>query len=95
MNNLEEELLVGAKIRIGEKYAEHLGDHNGLKANEVIDLVEGQFEVDNGLYTFYEYAPSIKSRIDCEYESIYHLFGNDLETFMDCEVLKLNSKEKK
>lgn len=84
------ELKVGMKIKIGVKYA---SDHN-FKPNEVIELIEGQFEHDNGLYTEIQHAPSIPSKYDDEFDSIYHLFGNDLENFMDCEIVTPKPEEK-
>ena len=87
MKELHDKLKVGTKIRIGVKYAESETEYNGLKANEVIELIEGEFDEDNGLYCYTSYTPSIKSRTDDDFDSIYHLFGNNLEKFMDCEVL--------
>ena len=49
-------------------------------------MVEGHFEYDNGLYTEYQTAPSWWDAEE-DFESIYHLFGNKLEDFMDCEVV--------
>ena len=77
-------LVVGAKIKIGKKYAKQIG---GLKAGEVITLVEGTFEYDNGLYDQTQTAPAIWDADAKEFDSIYHLFGNDLEDFMDCKVI--------
>ncbi len=76
-------LNVGTKIKIGEEYASKYG----LKPNEVIELIEGEFEHDNGLYTEIQYAPSVWNKGNEDFDSIYHLFGNDLESFMDCEVV--------
>lgn len=76
-------LEVGTKIRIGEKYAERYK----FEPNKVIELVEGYFEGWNGLYTYTEEAPSIWNEGAEEFDSIFHLFGNDLENFMDCEIL--------
>ena len=81
-NNLN--LKVGDKIRIGKKYAEKCG----LITGEIIELIEGYFEHDNGLYTECIPAPSIATEDPGEFDSIYHLFGNDLENLMDCEVLR-------
>jgi len=83
--NLEEKLKVGTKIKIGPKYGKHTGCYDG---GEIIELVEGYFEYDNGLYTETQTAPSIYSSSDEDYESIYHLFGNELEYFMDCEIIE-------
>jgi hypothetical protein len=79
----EEQLKVGTKIKIGEEYAKKYNCTPG----EVLELVNGQFEYDNGLYTEIEEAPSVWNKELNEFDSIYHLFGNDLENFMDCEIL--------
>lgn len=50
-------------------------------------MVEGHFEYDNGLYTEDQTAPSWWDAEEEDFESIYHLFGNKLEDFMDCEVV--------
>ena len=76
-------LEVGTKIKIGEKYAQE----HGFEPNEVIELVEGSFDDYNGLYCFTSTAPAIWNEDLEEYDSIYHLFGNKLEHFMDCEVV--------
>lgn len=80
---LEKALIVGVKIKIGKNYSEYLGGK--LKEGEIIELIEGYFDYDNGLYCETQTTPSIK--LEGDYESIYHLFGNDLEDFMDCEIL--------
>jgi len=82
--DLEDKLVIGAQIKIGEEYAK---DSTLFQAGDIITLIEGEFEYDNGLYTEYQSCPSIVN--DGEYESIYHLFGNKLEDFKDCEVISL------
>jgi hypothetical protein len=79
-------LIVGAKVKIGKEYAEKIGKF--FEAGQVIELVEGHFEYDNGLYTEDQTAPSWWDAEEEDFESIYHLFGNKLEDFMDCEVVK-------
>lgn len=80
---LEEKLVVGAKIKIGKIYAkEHF-----CTEGEILELVEGHFEYDNGLYTEDQTAPAVWDEKRKDFDSIYHLFGNDLEDFADCEVL--------
>jgi len=81
---LEKKLVVGAKIKIGRIYAkEHY-----CTEGEIIELVEGSFEYDNGLYTEQQTAPSVWDEKQKDFDSIYHLFGNDLENFLDCEIVK-------
>ena len=80
----EEKLVVGTKIKIGRKYA----DEQGFEEGEIITLIEGEFENDNGLYTNMEYAPSVWNEYGEEFDSIYHLFGNDFENFLDCTIVE-------
>lgn len=80
---LEDRLIVGAKIKIGPLYAAKFGYEPG----EILDLVEGYFDKDNGIATETETAPSIWDKDDEDFSSIYHLFGNDLEDFMDCAIV--------
>lgn len=90
MITIEEELIVGAQIIIGAKYSKYTG--GVLKPGEIITLIEGYFDYDNGLYTETQTAPSIWDEQEKDYESIYHLFGNDLENFMDCTIIKAQHK---
>ena len=80
---IENKLVVGAKIKIGEKCAELTGFETG----EIITLVEGWFENYNGLYCTDEACPAIRNKTDDDWDSIYHLFGNDLEYFEDSEII--------
>lgn len=82
MEKLEEELVVGVKIKLGKNYAEKYG----FVPEEVIELIEGYFEHDNGLYTETQTSPAIWDGE--EFHSIYHLFGNKLEYWMDCEITR-------
>lgn len=82
--NIKPLLKVGASIKIGKHYADEIG---GFKPGEIITLIEGHFDYDNGLYTVDQTAPSVWNKDAKEFDSIYHLFGNDLENFFDCEVL--------
>lgn len=83
-------LIVGASIKIGKHYAEEVG---GFKVGEVVTLIEGHFDFDNGLYTVGQTAPSVWNEDAKEFDSIYHLFGNDLEDFFDCEIIKPSADE--
>lgn len=82
--NLKDKLKVGVKIKIGVKYA----SGREFEPDEIIELIPGYFEEDNGLYCYTSEAPSIQVEEGGEFDSIYHLFGNDLERFMDCEIVK-------
>ncbi len=81
---LEEKLIVGAKIKLGKDYC----SGRGFKTGEVITLVEGHFEHDNGLYTEDQTAPAFWDDGAKDFDSIYHLFENDLSGFEDCEVIE-------
>jgi hypothetical protein len=89
-NALAEALIVGAKVKIGKEYAERIGKF--FEAGQIIELVEGHFENDNGLFVENQTAPSWWYAEEEDFESIYHLFGNNLELFMDCEVVKTRAK---
>lgn len=81
---MEKKLIIGAKVKIGEEYAKEIG---GLIAGQEIELIEGVFEYDNGLYDVVQTAPSIFNEKQKDFDSIYHLFGNDFEHFMDCKII--------
>jgi methionine salvage enolase-phosphatase E1 len=78
-----EKLIVGTKIKIGKKYADDFGFDEG----QVIELVEGYFEYENGLYTETQSCPAIWDESQKDFDSIFHLFGNDLEYWYDCEIV--------
>jgi len=81
-----EKLIVGTKIKIGKKYADDFGFDEG----QVIELVEGYFEYENGLYTETQSCPAIWDESQKDFDSIFHLFGNDLEYWYDCEIVLIN-----
>lgn len=85
---LEPLLKVGTKIKIGYNYSQEFGYNLNLKAGEIIELIEGTFEFDNGLYTVEETVPAIWDESSKDFKSIYHLFGNNLQRFMDCEIIE-------
>lgn len=81
---LKAKLIIGTKIKIGKRYAKEIG---GFKPGEIIELIEGTFDYENGLYCTTETAPSIWNEDEKDFDSIYHLFGNEFENFMDCKIL--------
>lgn len=83
MEELEDKLIVGASVKIGKESAEKTGYNEG----DILTLVEGHFEYDNGLYTEDQTAPSVWCDVQKDWDSIYHIFGNDLEYFLDSEIL--------
>ena len=76
------ELKSGDKIKFGKKYCVETGQEDLL--NKIIMLTPQYFEEDNGLYTYQSECPGI-CLDENEPDSIFHLFGNDLEYFYDCE----------
>lgn len=80
---LENLLVAGAVIKIGPNYAEH---NPHFKAWQIISLVTGQFELDDGFGTV-QSAPAIWNEEKKEFDSIYHLFENDLSMILDCQIL--------
>jgi len=84
-SELESKLIVGAKIKIGKKY--ELETSGNFKEGQIIELVEGTFESDCGDNPTIEKCPSIWCDKQQDFDSIYHLFGNGLEDFLDNEIL--------
>jgi hypothetical protein len=79
-------LKIGDKIKIGKKYSKAHNDF--FEPGKIIILIQGYFDEYNGLYSYTSNAPSIWDEDQQEYSSIFHLFGNDLERFMDCEIIR-------
>jgi hypothetical protein len=85
MMSLKSKLVVGAQIKLGADYCKN----RACKAGDIITLVEGTFEYDNGLYDEYTSCPAVWDERTKEFDSIYHLFGNELEDFADCEIVSV------
>lgn len=83
---LEQKLIVGAVIEFGEEYCKSIDYYR--KPGEKITLIEGSFYHENGLYGEEQTCPSIWNEDQKEFDSIYHLFGNDLEDFTDCKIVE-------
>jgi len=92
MSELENKLIIGAKIKFGKNYCK---DRPHRIAGSIITLIEGEFEYENGLYTETKFAPSIWDENAHEFDSIYHMFGNDLEEFSDCEIINHTGKDER
>lgn len=88
--SLDSLLKVGTKIRIGKKYAHEFG----FKEGDIIELVEGFFDYENGLYTETQTCPAIWDEQQKDFNSIYHLFGNELEYWLDCEIIDETKNQK-
>jgi hypothetical protein len=89
LQTLESQLVVGTKIRIGKRYVEEYNE--SFNEGQIIELIEGYFEHDNGLYVDTIPCPSIATEDD-DFDSIYHLFGNKLEYWFDCEIVSAVAK---
>ncbi len=83
---LEEKLIIGTQVKIGKQFADYIRIDE-LTEGKIITLVEGHFEYDNGLYIQDQTAPSWWNKDADDFESIYHLWGNKLTDFMDCEIV--------
>lgn len=79
------EFTVGDRIRIGKKFAIK---NTAFKEGQIITLIEGVFEYDNGIYVEEEKAPSLWNEDTKEFDSVQHLFENDYSGFLDCEILE-------
>ena len=89
--DLESKLKIGVSIKLGSGFLD--AHSNFLPPDSIITLVRGSFDHDNGLYCETQYAPSIWNEDQKEFDSIYHLFENDLSGFRDCEILEPKQKE--
>lgn len=76
----------GDSVKFGEKWCREYKREELV--NKVVKLTPQWFEEDNGLYTYSTECPGIYNEEDEEADSIYHLFGNKFERFMDCELIK-------
>lgn len=81
----------GDKIVFGKEYCEKTGSIHLL--NKTITLTPQLFEEDNGLYTYMSECPGIYDSEGEEAESIYHLFGNNLENIYDCLVIPASTED--
>ena len=76
----------GDSVKFGGKWCKEYRRDDLL--NQVVKFTPQWFEVDNGLYTYETECPGIYDVESQEADSIYHLFGNNFENFMDCELIK-------
>jgi hypothetical protein len=81
----------GDKIKFGEKYCKKTGRLDLL--NKTIMLSPQYFEEDNGLYVYEVECPGIYDSENEEADSIYHLFGNNLEGIHDCEIIPATKED--
>ncbi len=76
---------IGDKITFGHIYCQKTNRKELL--NKTIMITPQTFESYNGLYTYDQECPGICLKDYGEPDSIYHLFGNDLEEFYDCILI--------
>lgn len=76
----------GDSVKFGEKWCEA---HNSMHLNgKTIMMTPQWFDYDDDLGGGIDVCPGIWEEGSEEADSIYHLFGNDFEDFMDCELIK-------
>lgn|GEM_PF-4807176 len=82
----------GDSVKFGKKWCkEH---HSKHLIGKVVMMTPQYFEEDNGLYCSDTECPGMMEEGANEPDSIYHLFGNDFENFMDCELIKGTDEDK-
>lgn len=74
----------GVKVRIGEKSSVKCG----FQAGEVVTLQLGSFDYENGFWTETIQGPAVWNETVDDWDSVYHIWGNDLEDFLDCEIIE-------
>lgn len=82
----------GDSVKFGKKWCK-VYERKDL-INKVIKFTPQWFEEDNGLYCYETECPGIWNEKEEEADSIYHLFGNDFERLMDCEIIKGTEEDK-
>lgn len=80
----EAKLIVGTKIKIGRKYSEE----HGFKEGEIIELKLLPFEYDSDFGGGIEDCAGVENKHHNDNDSIYHLFGNDFENWLDCKIVE-------
>ena len=82
----------GDSIKFGEQYCKEYSREDLV--GKTVKLTPQYFEDDNGLYSYTTECPGIYDEENEEAESIYHLFGNHFENFMDCKLIKGTDTDK-
>lgn len=85
MKDLSEKLIHGSTLKIGANYAKGNPCFFPGQLLQIFAWDFGEYpeEIDE--------ASAVYNPTSGEVESIYHLFGNKLENFMDCEVITKNN----
>jgi hypothetical protein len=82
----------GDSVKFGKKWCKN--NRRKDLVNKVVRFTPQWFETDNGLYCDDIECPGIWDEVNDEAESIFHLFGNHFEKFMDCELFKGTEDDK-
>lgn len=77
------EIQTGDVVLVGANSSKMCGVPEGTE----LKFVDGYFDYDNGLYTETQSAPSIWDEERKEFDSCYHIFGNDYEYFLDSKIV--------
>ena len=82
----------GDSVKFGNKWCKaHNSEH---LIGKTIMMTPQYFEYDNGLYVEDQECPGMLEEGSEDPDSIYHLFGNEFENFMDCELVKGTDEDK-
>lgn len=90
-NYLYDNLIPGNSIKFGKEYCK--ANNCIYLTNTVRPIVIGFFDNDNGGFTSVEQAPSVYNKENTDFDSMQHLFENNLSGFMDCEII-INMRKK-
>lgn len=74
---------VGDKVKVGVMSSKECG----IAAGTELTFTEGHFERENGLWCENFIHPGIWDEKRKEWDSDYHIFGNDYEYFLDSEII--------
>ncbi|MCP1306412.1 hypothetical protein [Paenibacillus tyrfis] len=82
----------GDSVKFGQEWCkEHRCEH---LSGKTIMMTPQWFEYDDDFGGGYQECPGMIVEDGQEPDSIYHLFGNDFENFMDCEHIKGTDEDK-
>ena len=82
----------GDSIKFGDQYCKEFRREE-LRGKTIM-MTPQYFEDDNGLYVYTVECAGMWDEENQEADSIYHLFGNDFEWFMDCKLIKGTEEDK-
>ncbi|NEW05932.1 hypothetical protein GK047_07905 [Paenibacillus sp. SYP-B3998] len=82
----------GDSVKFGKEWCKE--NHSKHLIGKTVMMTPQWFEYDNGLYCEEQECPGMLEEGSDEPESVYHLFGNEFENFMDCELVKGSESDK-